>query len=142
MKTLIGKVGVAAALIVALPLTSFAQNSGPRLSSGSRSTDRLTLLTGPDMLSPPHGAPQPSPRETFQNFNHNVNKVDAPAFRFVPALSANDKVTIGADREFVPPVVTPKATQRPSPESLRFDATFQPTTDSSTAKPQKAAPTR
>lgn len=53
MKTLLGKTLKAAAVTgVTLPLVVIAQNSAAQFGSAARGTERWTLLTGPNLLSP------------------------------------------------------------------------------------------
>jgi len=115
MKTNIGKVGLAAAFVLALPLASIGQNSSRSFGSAGAKLDRFTLLTGPSLLSAPHGSKLPKAE----------GLTERPLF---------DPLRVGAEPKsnqlptdpFPLPVPTTKSTPPPSPETLHFNSTLHP----------------
>ena len=91
-----------AVVFVTLPFNAFAQDASKVVGTTKldRGLGRLTLLTGPDILSPARGMPQPA-------------SDTAPAFKF----STTGRVYIPA---FVD--ATHQTSRNPSPELLRFDS--------------------
>lgn len=78
MKTSVGKISFATAVVCLTPAFCPAQNIASVPGTVNRSLERLTLLPGPHLLSPARTTPtmMPSPM-----------KLDAaPAFRFVPPV--------------------------------------------------------
>jgi hypothetical protein len=62
MKTFVGKMSlVAAAVVSLLPLASVAQNIASRPALVNRGIERLTLLPGPELLSPGRNVPTMAP---------------------------------------------------------------------------------
>ncbi|MGH7956816.1 MAG: hypothetical protein ACREH8_07370 [Opitutaceae bacterium] len=136
MKTRVGKVSVAAALVCITPLLSTAQNTALHGSSSlapaspgsvNRGIGRLTLLPGPTLLSPARTTPtmMPSP----------MKLAAAPAFRFVPAteriLSGGPVSLRLIERPIVDPASRsgqlrePRDAKHPPAELLRFDSTLK-----------------
>jgi hypothetical protein len=76
MKTLVGKLSVAAAIVSLLPLGSFAQNIASKPGLVNRGVERLTLLPGPNLLSPARNTPSMAPAL--------LKLGDAPTFYFTP----------------------------------------------------------
>jgi hypothetical protein len=114
----------AAAVLSSTPLISIAQNIVSQPGIVDRSIERLTLLPGPNLLSPPRTTPtmMPSPM-----------KLDVPpSFHFEPAVprfvSGGQGTLRLVDRTPSSPLTTGgnvKEQPRPSPESLRFDSTLE-----------------
>lgn len=63
MKKLVGKVFVFAAAVSALPLVSVAQNYVSQVGIVNRNVERLTLLPGPNLLSPARNTPSMAPAQ-------------------------------------------------------------------------------
>ena len=61
MKKLVGRILVFAAAVSALPLVSVAQNHVRQTGIVNRNVDRLTLLPGPNLLSPARNTPSMAP---------------------------------------------------------------------------------
>ena len=76
MKTSVGKVSVVAACVSILPLVSEAQNIASRPALVDRSVERLTLLPGPNLLSPARHSPSMAPGP--------LKLGAAPTFFFMP----------------------------------------------------------
>lgn len=135
MKTIVGKVACLAAVTAAIaPLASFAQNLASQAGIVDRSLERLTLLTGPDLLSPPHGKPA---SKSQLSIAPAASKAGEPAvFRFVPAREGYTFVPLGkrslssAPSAKAPASVVPRVPLRaPSADELRFDATLRSPVD-------------
>ena len=135
MKIIVGKIALVAALTgVTTPLLSVAQNVASQIGTADRSVERLTLLTGPNLLSPPHGAPQSTGKLTIAP--PSIKTGAKPAFRFVPTterfLSGGQESLPLIDRSSFDPLALsgrftqpPRNAPRPSPESLRFESTLR-----------------
>jgi hypothetical protein len=76
MKTLVGKMSLVAAVVSLLPLASVAQNLTSRPALVNRGLERLTLLPGPELLSPGRNVPTMAPAP--------LKLGAAPAFYFMP----------------------------------------------------------
>jgi hypothetical protein len=104
MKTIVGKVALAATFIcAALPLVRGAQRGDMPFGYGARGLDRFTLLPGPELTSPARPFPRPEPT--------SIRAVGEPLFRATPAESTT----------------SPTKAPTPKAESLRFQF-FMPAT--------------
>lgn len=127
MKTRVGKVILVAAAVGLMPLVAVAQNFVRQTGLTNRNTERLTLLTGPDILSPARNTPtmapqmklEPAPAVFFVPYGGAIVNPD-PSTK-VPVFSGGIPVSGSAKR--TAPVATPPP--RPSPEALRFNQTFE-----------------
>jgi hypothetical protein len=105
MKTIVGKVSVASALVMTLPLALCGANH-PALQSASPDVSALTLLRGPNLTSPVVPLP--------------VRKNDSPAPQ-VQVGAASGTLTLSRDHPDNTIVVPPLKKRLPPPESLRFE---------------------
>ena len=127
MKTLAGKIALVAAALAVTSLPAFAQNVAGRPGTVDRSTERLSLLPGPDLLSPASGAPQSGPSVTI------TPAAQVPQVRFVPSYLNNGRwqftpkgvLTLGSDANRQPSAPPPQSPPLGS-ELFRFDATLHP----------------
>lgn len=135
MKIIVGKVVcLAAVTAVTAPLAALAQNLASQAGIVDRSLERLTLLTGPDLLSPPHGKPA---FKSQLSIAPAAPKGGEPAvFRFVPAregytfVPREKRSLSGAAPAKAPASVVPRVPLRaPSAGELRFDATLRSPAD-------------
>src|SRR6185369_12281416 len=127
MKTIIGKIGLLAALVSTLPLSSSA--AAPTIANGvARDLEHLTLLPGPTLTSPARGAPTAAPATTLLP----LTPAEVGTFRFVPlkhpensAVRRNGPgiLTLRSSEE-APPRSASAQKPLPTPESLRFDSTL------------------
>ena len=132
MKTLVGKATVVAAFTCCItPLVSVAQNFLGQSRVVNRSVDRLTLLPGPNLLSPARTTPtmMPSPMKLgatplFYFMPYGAPIVGNNGTTFVPLFS-NPKANIQPVDQAVPTTTPPG--MRPSPEVLRFNSTLDAT---------------
>ena len=131
MKTIVGKVACLAAVTAAIaPLASLAQNLASQAGIVDRSLERLTLLTGPSLLSPPHGKPASKSQLSIAPATPKVG--EAAAFRFVPGREGFTFVPLGKRSLSTSPAAKALASElprvplrTPSAEELRFDATLR-----------------
>jgi hypothetical protein len=104
MKTMFGKIGVVAAVVSTTPLLSAANAS----MSMSRDLNHLTLLTGPNLTTPPRGI--------------LLNSQAANAAPRPPAQTGAASGTLVLSSESPDKIAVPVAAKKlPSPESLRFE---------------------
>lgn len=135
MKIIVGKIAcLAAVTLLTAPLSSLAQNLASQSGVVDRSLERLTLLTGPDLLSPPHG--KPASKSQLSIAPAASKAVEPAVFRFVPAREGYTFVPLGkrslsgAPPAKAPASVVPRVPLRaPSAEELRFDATLRSPVD-------------
>jgi len=141
MKTIVGKVACLAAVIAAIaPLAVIAQNLASQAGIVDRSLERLTLLTGPGLLSPPHGKPA---SKSQLSIAPAAPKAGEPAvFRFVPMREGYTFVPLGkrslssTTSAKTPASELPRVPLRtPSAEELRFDATLRSPADAPASTP-------
>lgn len=127
MKMSTRKTPLVAAVFVVTPLLSLAQAFAGQPGLVNRSVEQLTLLPGPYLLSPARTTPTMAPSPI---------KLDAPAWRFVPApppaapshqgtLKLMDRASGDPTSTSAPVPPRAPAATRPSPESLRFDSTLE-----------------
>jgi hypothetical protein len=141
MKITVGRLLLVAAVTCLLtPLFSVAQNFTSQVGKVNRDVERFTLLTGPSLLSPPHGA-APVSRNTKGAASIKLGA--APTFRFVPEDAAHPGKLPAFVETIRPrrPASAPEPSGPPSPESLRFEATV-PATPVSLPTEAKPAPKR
>ena len=118
MKKLVGKALVFAAAVSALPLVSVAQNFVRQTGIVNRNVDRLTLLPGPNLLSPARNTPSMAPAR--------LKLSDAPTPFFGPSsgtfLSHGNSVYLplfsGADPDLKPTIRAVPGTIRTAPGSI------------------------
>lgn len=132
MKTSTGKFLLAAAVAwTTLPLASFAQMGHDRPGAAGRDLQRLTLLTGPDLLSPS----RPAPPMLFKHTTALGAALDlgtVPSSPPVPRFLSGGQGSLRLlERKTIKPfspsgILADPAPKnpRPTPESLRFDATL------------------
>jgi hypothetical protein len=121
MKRSVGIVSVAAATICFAPLLSLAQNIVSKPGTVDRSIERLTLLPGPNLLSPARTTPTMMPAP--------VKMQQTGSFRFVPASErfiSGEKGTLRlVDRPILFDNVPQPRKANPPMESLRFESTLR-----------------
>ncbi len=128
MKTLVGKLSVAAALVSLLPLGSVAQNIASKPGLVNRGVERLTLLPGPHLLSPARNSPSMAPAQiklgeaaTFNFMPFSTPLLNSAGPKYVPLFpgsNSKDQPTIRAvpgDRSGTLQIFDP----------LRFDHSFK-----------------
>jgi hypothetical protein len=131
MKKLVGKTFVFAAAACALPLVSVAQNLVSQAGIVNRSVERLTLLPGPNLLSPARNTPSMAPAHlklgaaptpfygpSGDAFLSNGNSVYLPLFSEANPNPNPTNHTVPGTIRAVPGSVPGKAV---IPDFLRFD---------------------
>jgi hypothetical protein len=133
MKTLVGKIVSLAAVASAASLAVFA--AAPTLDNGmSRDLNHLTLLKGPNLISPARPVSTADPMVTFEAPSPTVG-----TFRFVPPPTPDT----GAVHQTSPGTPAPRKTEEPAasstepspaqkkplpaPDTLHFNSKLHPT---------------
>src|SRR4051794_39383541 len=126
MKTILGKIGLLAALVSITPLALSA--AAPTIANGvARDLGHLTLLPGPNLTSPAASAPAAAPATTL------LLRSQEATFRFVPSKPPQSSgvrengpgiLTLRPSEESTTPQTPAARKPLPKPESLRFDSTL------------------
>lgn len=127
MKTRVGKVILAAVALGLTPLVAVAQNFVRQTGLTNRNTERLTLLTGPDILSPARNTPTMAPQMKLETaptvffVPYGASTPDRHESAYVPLFSEGIPAAPSSARPA--PGATPA--QPASPETLRFNHTLE-----------------
>ena len=117
MKTRVGKATVAAAFICITPLVLVAQNLSSQVGLVNRNVERLTLLTGPNLLSPARTTPTMMPSSMILGSGSSLS---FPLFEPTSLMRSGIKESESARApSFLKGII------RPAAEFLRFDSTLR-----------------